>query len=244
MTIRFRTKTFLTLAAVIVATQAVAATVNAALITGTTVESSYAAFNASRPPSDAIDGNGLPGGNPALSGTHNSAGWGGNFLVIDGSTSGVWITVDLEGNYSIDQIHVWNYGESGVTNRGMKNVEIYVAPDENEANLVKLITDGTDATHNVSGDFLLPIADDASWKGVDLGLTGVTNASLLDNVRLVKIINLDNHGSSNRVGLAEIQFGGGDPVIDLLVPEPASIAIWSILGLCLAGYGYRRRRNG
>ncbi len=27
------------------------------------------------------------------------------------------------------------------------------------------------------------------------------------------------------------------------VPEPASIAIWSILGLCLAGYGYRRRRR-
>ncbi len=26
------------------------------------------------------------------------------------------------------------------------------------------------------------------------------------------------------------------------VPEPASIAIWSLLGLCLAGYGYRRRR--
>ncbi len=31
---------------------------------------------------------------------------------------------------------------------------------------------------------------------------------------------------------------------DLVVPEPASIAIWGILGLCLAGYGYlRRRRN-
>ncbi len=29
-----------------------------------------------------------------------------------------------------------------------------------------------------------------------------------------------------------------------VVPEPASIAIWSLLGLCLAGYGYRRRRNG
>ncbi len=27
------------------------------------------------------------------------------------------------------------------------------------------------------------------------------------------------------------------------VPEPASIAIWSILGLCLAGYGYRRRNK-
>ncbi len=28
-----------------------------------------------------------------------------------------------------------------------------------------------------------------------------------------------------------------------VVPEPASIAIWSILGICLAGYGYRRRRQ-
>ncbi len=28
------------------------------------------------------------------------------------------------------------------------------------------------------------------------------------------------------------------------VPEPHSIAIWSILGICLAGYGYRRRRTG
>ncbi len=27
------------------------------------------------------------------------------------------------------------------------------------------------------------------------------------------------------------------------VPEPHSIAIWSLLGLCLAGYGYRRRRR-
>ncbi len=33
---------------------------------------------------------------------------------------------------------------------------------------------------------------------------------------------------------------GGTPPV---VPEPASIAIWSILGLCLAGYGYRRRRQ-
>ncbi len=34
-----------------------------------------------------------------------------------------------------------------------------------------------------------------------------------------------------------------DPLPTNEVPEPASIAIWSILGICLAGYGYRRRRN-
>jgi hypothetical protein len=28
-----------------------------------------------------------------------------------------------------------------------------------------------------------------------------------------------------------------------VVPEPSSIAIWSLLGICLAGYGYRRRRR-
>ncbi len=33
------------------------------------------------------------------------------------------------------------------------------------------------------------------------------------------------------------------PIEEQVVPEPASIAIWSLLGLCLAGYGYRRRNR-
>ncbi len=48
-----------------------------------------------------------------------------------------------------------------------------------------------------------------------------------------------------------LQIDYNDPAFDgsaltltaVNVPEPASIAIWSILGLCLAGYGYRRRRK-
>jgi hypothetical protein len=43
---------------------------------------------------------------------------------------------------------------------------------------------------------------------------------------------LDIFGSATAPG------GGGN-----VVPEPASIAIWSFLGICLAGYGYRRRRR-
>jgi hypothetical protein len=34
-----------------------------------------------------------------------------------------------------------------------------------------------------------------------------------------------------------------EAVAEAVVPEPASIAIWSFLGICLAGYGYRRRRR-
>ncbi len=49
-------------------------------------------------------------------------------------------------------------------------------------------------------------------------------------------------GQGNRVWLDDIVITGIAPASEV-VPEPASIAIWSVLGLCLAGYGYRRRRN-
>ncbi len=44
-----------------------------------------------------------------------------------------------------------------------------------------------------------------------------------------------------QVGGVTFDTGGGDD--GTTVPEPASIAIWSLLGFCLAGYGYRRRRR-
>ncbi len=40
--------------------------------------------------------------------------------------------------------------------------------------------------------------------------------------------------------LSEVEFFGIEAVSET-VPEPASIAIWTLLGLCLAGYAYRRR---
>ena len=45
-------------------------------------------------------------------------------------------------------------------------------------------------------------------------------------------------GSPGRAPIAGFQIVDTTPAA---VPEPASIAIWSLLGLCLAGYGYRRR---
>ena len=46
---------------------------------------------------------------------------------------------------------------------------------------------------------------------------------------------LDNDGNLVLTNVSNIAQTGA------AVPEPASIAIWSILGICLAGYGYRRR---
>ncbi len=46
---------------------------------------------------------------------------------------------------------------------------------------------------------------------------------------------LDNDGNLVLTNVSNIAQAGA------AVPEPASIAMWSILGICLAGYGYRRR---
>ncbi len=52
----------------------------------------------------------------------------------------------------------------------------------------------------------------------------------------------------NAAAVANSHFGGAIDNLSLStvpenVPEPASIAIWTVLGLCLAGYGYRRRKK-
>ena len=215
---------------------------SAALITGTTIESATIGLNANMGPENAINGQGLPGNTPALSGSHEQR-WNSNWWAgWDGNVTDWQITVDLEGNYALDAIHIWNYRESTSLNqRGLKNVEIYVSPDEDENNLVKLITDGSGTQDNGAGDFLFPIAPGTSpYLGFDLDTSGVTNASLLDNARLVRLYSPDTHGESHG-GLAEIQFDGSDPILGE-VPEPATMALLSLAACGLGGYVRKRRQ--
>lgn len=215
---------------------------HAALITGITLESgSVNPFNTiPMGPAKAINGAGLPGGTPALSGFHSTTFSDGWWSLPTASTPGPQqITVNLSAVYNVNTIHIWNYNEGGQTLRSTKNVEIYVSPDGIVANLVKLVTAGAGTHNNGSGDFLLPQGlGAATYGGFDLDLSGVTNASLLNNVRLIQFKPLDSYGSTPQnafpdgVGLSEVQFGA--------VPEPSAALLG---GLGVVALLRRRRRN-
>lgn len=212
------------------------ATSQGALILGTTVESATIGLNAQMGPEKAINGVGLDGDVPSLTASHReqfSANWWTGWDV--GVTE--WqLTVDLEGNYDLDTIQVWNYREGCCSGRGLSNVEIWVASVEDESQLVKLTTNGAGIHDDGSGNFLFPQAPTGGdYFGFALDMSGVTDPTLLDSVRLFRVDGgeFNHNGGTDHGGLAEIQFGG------TLIPEPSAIGL-AFLGLI--GFMGRRRK--
>ena len=175
------------------------------LIQGVSLEDSDGTLpNPNMTPTDAIDGTGLS--SIAFDATHSMV-WRDHWY--SSQRVGAFFTADLGENYALDTIHVWNENENNAgRQRGLQNVEILVSPDGNTDNLVKLVTDGSGTTDNETGDFLFPIGEGvATYTGFAVDLSSVTNADLLNNVRLVRIVGIDNYGGTNGSGLAEVQFG-------------------------------------
>ncbi len=96
------------------------------------------------------------------------------------------------------------------------------------------------------GDALLTFSDDLDFSD---------DTPILLSLAADADLNVYDLPSAQQGQFLEIVFGsstGGNPggaELDFFgnpnptVPKPASIAIWSLLGLCLAGYSYRRRRR-
>jgi hypothetical protein len=188
---------------------------NADLVPGLTIESATVGLNPEMGPEKAINGFGLEGDVPSLTASHReqfSSNWWSGW---SGEVTEWQITVDLEENYKLDAIHIWNYREGCCGGRGLSEVEIYVSPDENEDNLVKLITNGTGDQDGEDGGFFLPRGPTGGdYLGFDLDVSGVANSELLNNVRLFRIDGGSALHGDGQVhgGLAEIQFDGSPPV--------------------------------
>ena len=126
-----------------------------------------------------------------------------------------------------------------------------------EFNLTDLVVWGYDGNANEASDFTIEFSDDGGTSFYD-SVDVRTNAFLGDNsvaltlgdeytadfVRLtltdnVEGRNLTSLAGGDRDGLGEIRFLAAPAV----VPEPASLAIWSLIGLGLFAFGWRRMRR-
>lgn len=145
-----------------------------------------------------------------------------------------FITYDLGKNYALNgggnYVKVWNGNET--TARGAADVEIWVSPDENSSNLVKLVTTGANAQTNGSGNFLFPVATGGGYLGFTLDTTNLTNAGLLSNVRLMNFNVLTNRAGADQIAaLSEVQFDG------TLVSTPTAITKLATASVTIAAGG-------
>jgi len=223
----------LTLVAVAMAGVVLAgASANAAVITGVTVEDfSSELTKHNRYAVNIINGSGLTGGAHGNTPDHTMWEITGTYDTPN-DTLPAHVTLDLENNYVLGAIHVWNYNETNasLSTAGAKDVEIWVSPTDSTAGLVKL--------DNAGGDWVFAKAlGAAGYLGFDVDLSGVTNDSLLNNVRLVRFNMLTNHGQiKDLTGLSEVQFDG------VVVPEPATIL--AMMAASLPALLKRRRSRG
>jgi len=179
--------------------------------------------NTLRGPEKAIDGSGMT---DAI--THEANQWGDNinWMTDDfpGDDPNPWFKVELGGQHELDEMRVWNFNaEGGRTDRGVDEVDVYYSlsetdPGEDFANDWSLL-----GTYNLTeapgtDDYFTPDVIDfggqvAEWVALDVAT---------------------NHGGAF-VGLSEVRFYGQ------LVPEPATLLVWSLLAAMAIGLGWRRR---
>ena len=181
----------------------------AATVPGVTIEdySSQLGETFNRQARFTVDGSGLSGGQ------HGVAPDGYMWL-----TKGTYqdpndplpahITFDLEANYDLNSVHVWNYNEatSGLSTRGAKNVEISVASSV-----------GGGFT-SLGGFTFTKATGQADYTGEDIDLSTFGAAN---NARLVRFDISTNHGGAQDfVGLSEVQFDANfTPPTPITVPN-------------------------
>ncbi len=156
----------------------------------------------------------------------NNAGGGNTTLGIGGLYPNPNNTHAFSG--LIDEFFVFGGGLSDGEIFAIRNLSLdpTLQYDPSQADQLFDVFDGTNATGEVEIDGLT-WSHDASAEllaaAPNAGDVGFNNGQFFLNI-------------GGTTGLATA--GAGQTV-----PEPASIAIWSLLGLCLAGYGYRRQRR-
>ncbi len=178
----------------------------------------------------------------------NNTGWAHDWqgFSTPNGTNRTWAVLDLgalpEG-MGLDTMHLWNVQEQapgGASNRGMNAFDIYFADSPTVA---PPATGGVQTYDFASGGWSL-LSSETLPQGTGTGGGGDAGTAFdVSGAAASQYIGFkmnSNHGG-NRTGFAEVAFTTSELPT---VPEPSSIAIWSLIGLALVGFrSYRQRRN-
>jgi hypothetical protein len=176
---------------------------------------------------DTVNGNGLPGNTPSLTGLHVPSNAGNSWRSEESPNPGAGgdITFSLKGSYNLSGFTFWNLGGSSeaLTRQGIQNVTIeYSNGGTNWSNL-----SGAPSMF-AQGTYGFPATSQTAQQ-FNFASVAATH---------VRFTNLSNFGgftdsTNNRIGFSEIQFAGTK------IPEPSSLL--ALLAFGLAGVSLGKR---
>ncbi len=182
---------------------------------------------------NAVNGQGLPGNTPSLTGDHGESlignSWRSGILTnTQGTTipSGT-ITFNLNGSYNLSGFTFWNLGggSAELTRQGIKSVTIEYS------------NNGGTTWSTLSGAPMSFTQGTFGFPGTNQTPQSFSFASVAaTNVRFTNLSNFggfDDPGANNRIGFSEIQFAATK------VPEPSSLL--ALLAFGLAGVSLGKR---
>lgn len=192
----------------------VAQNAQAALITGVTASTDMGVINpADVNIADTVNGRGLPGNTPSLTGNHATAIGGNAWLSAPNIVTGN-VTFNLNGSYSLAGFSFWNFNRDIFTG-GIKGVTVQSS------------TDGTTFTTVAGAPTQFAIAANAPIAPEVISFSPVTAS-------FVRFVVASNWGFSSS-GFSEVQFDGTPTP----VPEPSSLL--ALLAFGLAGVSLGKR---